>query len=117
MEFRARLRSFTQELSESELGDLDSVTNNVVRGIQSLISEHDRNAQKIIEEYERKYKRTLGATVLTLAASLYPWLEPWLGLTLLAPLLKASHDFLDQLREERALSRSLTGVLSEAKKS
>jgi hypothetical protein len=115
-DFRLRLRTYTDELSRSEIADLDSIAHSVIRGIQSLINEHDRNAQKLIEEYERKHKRTLGEAALTLAASLCPWLEPWIGLTVLAPMLKASYDIIDQMREERILSRSLTGVLSEAEK-
>jgi hypothetical protein len=115
--FRHRINSYVRDLNQAHTDDLDRVALDVMRGLQSLLDEHDREAKKILDDFERRLLLTLGSSVLTLAASLYPWLEPWIGLTIFAPMAKAGYDYVDFYRKEKLLSRSLLGVLSEARES
>ncbi len=114
-QFRQRLRSYTDELSRADLDDLDVVAAGVIRGLQSLLDEHDRQATHLAEELERKLAYIVPGSILTLAAALYPWLEPWVGLAVLGPPFKASYHLIEYVRQKRVLSRSLMGVLSEAR--
>jgi hypothetical protein len=117
-ELRRRLSSYVEELSESQLEDLDRVAAEVTRGIASLLAEHDREAKRINEEYDKKHTATIGVSILTAGVAFYPWLAPLLSTSaLLAPVGKATLDFYNKFRDRQTLSRSLTGVLSQAKKS
>ncbi|MDZ4158619.1 MAG: hypothetical protein U1B80_02420, partial [Anaerolineaceae bacterium] len=111
-EFRGRLRVFVDELHGAALESVDGVASSVMRGIRSLLDEHGREARRIAEEYERKHIGTLAVSILTVGAAMYPWLGPWLGLTVLTPLGKLTVDLINQLRAEKALARSFTGILS-----
>jgi hypothetical protein len=113
--FRFQLSMYTNELHNAAYEDISKVASDVMRGIQSLLDEHDREARQIAEEYERKHLETLGMSVLTAAVALFPGLDPWFGLSILAPFGKMARDIFEQVRDEKALSRSLTGVLSAAK--
>jgi hypothetical protein len=113
-EFRRRLSTYVSELHEATLEDIDKVASSVMRGLQSLLDEHDREARRIAEEYGRKHWETLTLSILTLGVAMYPWLDPWLGLAVFAPLGKIAKNVIEQLRAEKAHSRSLTGVLSHA---
>ncbi len=113
-DFRNRINTYVNELTNSQTDNLDRVTLDVMLGLRSLLDEHDREAKKISEELERNLLITLGGSVITFAASLYPWLEPWIGLTLLGPTAKAGLDIMGYIKEKKMLSKSLLGVLSEA---
>lgn len=114
-EFRRQLFIYTTELHNSTYKDLDKVANDVIRGIQSLLDRHDREARRIDDEYFEKHLTTLGTSVLTLASSFLPSLDPLFGLTALAPIGKLAGDLWNQLKDETKLSKSLIGVLSQAK--
>jgi hypothetical protein len=113
-QFRARLHSYMDDLASAELQDLDSVSASVMRALESLLAEHDREAKRLADSLERKLTHTLAGSILTIAAAMYPWLESWLGLALLVPPIKAAYHLIEDTRERKALSRSLVGVLSEA---
>ncbi len=113
-EFRQQLSLYTNELHNSTYKDLDQVSNYVMRGIQSLLDKHDREAHRIEEEYLEKHLATLGTSILTLASSFIPSLDPLFGLAALAPLGKAASDLWSQLKDETRLSESLIGMLSQA---
>jgi hypothetical protein len=115
-EFRRKLRVYVDELHGAALESVDGIAGSVMRGIRSLLDEHDRESRRIAEEYERKHIETLALSILTVGAAMYPWLDPWLGLAALAPLGKMTKDLIDQLRAEKTLARSLTGVLSYAER-
>ncbi|MBI4732831.1 MAG: hypothetical protein HY781_12045 [Chloroflexi bacterium] len=110
--FRLRLSTYTNELHNAAYEEIDKVVSSVMRGIRSLLDDHDREAHQIAEKYERRHLETLGMSILTTAVALFPGLDPWFGLSILAPLGKMAKDVFEQARDEKALSRSLTGVLS-----
>jgi hypothetical protein len=100
------------------LGDVDRVAVEVIRGIASLLAEHDKEARRINEEYDKKHEMTIAGSLLTVGVSFYTWLTPLLGTSAtLASMGKAAFDFYNKFRDRRTLTRSLTGVLSEAKNS
>lgn len=113
-EFRQQLSLFTNELYDATYKDLDQVSNNVMRGLQSLLDKHDQEARRIEAEYLEKHLTTLGVSILTVASSFFPLLDPLFGLASLAPLGKAAGDIWNQLKDETRLSKSLIGVLSQA---
>ena len=113
-QFRSRLSTYLDELHEAALQDIDRVAASAMRGIQSLLDEHDREARRIAEEYGRKHWATVRTSILTAAVAMYSWLDPWLGLGLLVPVAQMATNVIGQLRAEKALSRSLTGVLAHA---
>ncbi len=114
-EFRCRIRTYLDELDGAALTDIDNVVAGVMRGLHSLLEEHDRKAQRIAEQYVQKHAGTLGLSILTTCALMYPSLDPWLGLAPLAPLGKLAKDLIGEFFQNRTLARSLTGVLCEAK--
>jgi hypothetical protein len=115
--FRRRLSSYVTELSESQLDDLDRVAAEVTRGIAALLAEHDKEAKRIDEEYDKKHVATIVGSTLTTAAAFYPWLAPLLGsAALLVPVGKAAIDFYNKFQDRQTLARSLTGTLSHAQK-
>ena len=113
--FRQQLSLYTTELHNASYKDLDKVSSNVMRGLQSLLDKHDREAHRIEAEYAEKHLATLGVGILTLASSFLPFLDPLFGLATLAPLGKAAGDLWNQLKDETKLSGSLMGILSQAK--
>jgi len=113
-EFRRQLSLYTAELHDATYKDLDKISNNVIRGLQSLLDKHDREARRIEEEYFKKHMTTLGTGILTLASSFFPFLDPLFGLAALAPLGKVAGDLWNQAKDETRLSQSLIGVLSQA---
>ncbi|MBN8656427.1 MAG: hypothetical protein J0M11_11865 [Anaerolineae bacterium] len=114
-EFRKQLFIYTNELHNSTYRDLDKVANDVIRGVQSLLDKHDREARQIESDYFEKHLTTLGTSVLTLASSFIPSLDPLFGLAALAPAGKLASDLWSQIKDETKLSKSLIGVLSQAK--
>lgn len=113
--FRARLHSYLDELGSSNADNLEEVVSSIGRGLESLLSEHDREARLLAEALDRRLIHTLGASVLTTAVAMYPWLDAWLGLAILGPPLKAAYHLLEYAHGRSVLSRSLIGVLSEAR--
>lgn len=113
-QFRARLHSYMDDLASAELQDLDSVSASVMRALESLLAEHDREAKRLADSLERKLTHILASSILTTAVAMYPWLESWLSLAILAPPLNAAYNLIEDARERKALSKSLVGVLSEA---
>lgn len=116
-EFRRKLSGYLSNLSETDVGDMDRVAAETIRGIAGLLAEHNKEAQRIDSQYQKKHAGTLGTTILTAGVSLYSWLAPLLGAeALLAPTVKLAADLYNEFRERQKQSRSLTGVLSEAKR-
>ena len=113
-QFRARLHSYVDDFGSAELQDLETVSASVMRALGSLLMEHDREAKRLAEGLDRRLIKTLGTSVLTLAAAMYPWLQAWLGLAVLVPPLETAYHLFEHHREEKVLSRSLIGILSEA---
>jgi hypothetical protein len=116
-DFRRHLSTYLDQLSEAQLEDIDRVAAEVTRGIASLFAQHNQEAKRIEEEYRRKHTHTLGFTILTAGASMYPWIAPFLGLSAaLAPMGKLAFDLYEEYFAHKKLNRSLAGVLSQASK-
>ncbi len=118
-DFRRKLESSFNELSNATIDEIDNVTAEVIRSISVLLSEHEKEARKIADQYEKKHVSTLAAvSILTLGVAFSPWLTPFLGASVsLAPLLaKYSRDTVHRAMDRKTLARSLTGILSDAKR-
>lgn len=115
-DFRRRLNRYVDDLSTADLDRIDEVAAEVVRGIASLLVEHETRARQIAEEYNRRHRSTLGLGILTLGVMLYPEASGYAGaLPALAPLGKYVIDLINRASERRVVAQSLTGVLSAAK--
>jgi len=115
-EFRKRISTFTSELYEAAIEDIDPVAAEVGRGIASLLREHNNRVQEIKEKYARRYGKTLVAAWVTLAANFVPSLAPFVSIVPPVTLVgKYVCDKVDEISEKRKASRSLTGVLAAAK--
>jgi hypothetical protein len=116
-EFRKRLGSFTDQLHDAKVGEIDRVAAEVGRGITSLINEHQKDIKQIQAEYRKQHTRTAVGGWLSLAAMFIPSLAPFIGAT--APIALGSkyiYDKADEARKRRESSRSLMGILAQAKK-
>lgn len=114
--FRKKLTEYFTTLSNVNFENLNNVAAEIGRAICSLISEHDKETQKIEEKYFRKHTQTLGISILTLGVQMFPWLAPYLGtLTALGPISKYAYDKFNQYRDKKLLKESFFGVLSNIK--
>lgn len=94
------MSSYITELSESQLDDLDRVGAEVTRGIAALVAEHDKEAKRIDEEYDKKHVQTIVGSTLTAGAAFYPWVAPLLSsAALLVPVGKAAIDFYNKFQD------------------
>ncbi len=115
-QFRKSLREFTGRLHEANLQDLNRVAAEVSRGIASLIGSHQNEIRQIQEKYDRKAMHTALIAGVTEAALLLPALAPFLGgAAALAPAGKFTWDMISKTLDKRVASRTLMGVLAEAK--
>ena len=116
-QFRKHLRQYTERLHEATLQDLNQVAAEVSRGIASVLIEHQNEIRRIQEKYDRKAIHTALIAGVTGAALLFPALALLLGgAAVLAPTGKFTWDTISRTLEKRQTSRSLMGVLAEAKK-
>lgn len=114
-DFRRRIDGYVAQLHECKLEDLDSVSYEVNRGIESLLREHDKGAQALERKYQRKFGELAATGLLGFAASLYPSLAPLLGTVAVAGLSRGYiKEKIEQLRETKEMTRSLMGVLAKA---
>jgi hypothetical protein len=117
VEFRTRLRAYTDELGNSTYEDLNKVAANVGSGLADLIDEHEKTAKEIAEKYYKKHLETLGLSILTAGAILIPWLDPFFAASGVIPTAaKLIADLHNEKSANDQLSHSLTGILSEASK-
>jgi hypothetical protein len=116
--FRGKIAGYLAQLSQAELQNIDRVTTEVVRGISTLLIEHDREVKKLTEDYRKKLTQNVVGSVITTGVTFLPWLTPFIGagVLTLAPLGKAMQDSFVQFRGRRLLSKTLTGILVDAKR-
>jgi hypothetical protein len=113
--FRKALSTFTGELHESRLEDIDRVSSEVSRGIASLLVEHQTDLKAIEHKYKSRHAQTAVSAWTTLAASFLPALAPFVVPSVAATLIgKYGSDKVEQRRDLKQLSNSLTGVLASA---
>jgi len=114
--FRKRMREFTGVLQGSTLTDVNRVAAEISRAISSLILEHQKTIREIQEKYGRHALHTVLLTGVTVAATILPTLAPLVGgVALLAPVGKLAWDAVSKHLDNRQASRSLMGVLAEAR--
>lgn len=121
--FRRRIAEHVSQLHECKLDDLDAVSYEVCRGINSLLKEHDKRVESIERNYQKKFAGLATKGWLGIAATLYPSLAPFVGTAGASALgavgagalgvsyVKAK---IEQLKESRQVACSLTGVLAKA---
>lgn len=117
LEFRNRLKEFTNILHETALEDLDKVVVQVSKGISSLLTDHQKKIQEVEEKYQKRHLDTIIASWITLAAMFFPWLAPYAEI--IPPLAltgKYIKDKVEEGREKKRAARSLTGVLAATHK-
>ena len=113
IQFRERLRQFTQELHEARLEDIDEVSTQITHGLHSLLLDHQKNIAEIESEFGKRHKVTMEKSWITLAATFLPWLAPFLELIPVGYLsYKYIKDKVEEIKAKKQASRSLTGVLS-----
>lgn len=111
-QFRDRLNEFIRELHSSRLDDLDQVTTEVIKGLKSLLAQHQKKLSAIESKYKRAHGMTLGSGIVTLAASFIPALAPIGIMSAGAIGIKYATNKLDERAERSDASRSLMGVLA-----
>ena len=113
--FRRQLNEYTITLHDARVDQLERTVPEVVRAIESLLRDHRKDVDRIQDEYEQRHKTTAALGWSTLAAMFLPWLAPWVPIT--APVAlgsKYAWDKLQERRDARQASRSLTGILASA---
>ena len=114
--FRKRLNEFTDHLGSASLNDIDIVAQEVGRGLDSLIEEHQQEIREIDEKYSTKYGITLGKVAISSAALFLPALGPIFGIA--GPLYyhgKLMYDMYQEGKARQKASKSLIGVMASAK--
>jgi hypothetical protein len=115
-DFRKKLASYINELSAAKVNEIDNISAEVARAISAPLVEHEKKARQIAEQYEKKHFVTLGMSILTIGATICPWIAPYLGASLsVAPIAKYAVDVINRAMDQKKLARSFTGILSYAK--
>lgn len=113
IQFRKRLRQFTQELHAACLEDIDEVSAQITHGLHSLLLDHQKNVVEIESEFKRRHMDTMVKSWITLAATFRLWLAPFFELIPVGYLsYKYLKDKVEEIKTKKQASRSLTGVLS-----
>ncbi len=117
-EFRKKLNENINDLRNVSLDNINIAVSEIGRSLASIITEHNKVAKKISDEYLKKHFVTAGLSILTLGVSLYPFLTPLVGtLTALSPLGKYMYDNLNYYYDRKPLKKSMLGILADAHKS
>jgi len=117
-EFRRKVSENISELRNVSLDDINIVASEIGRSLISIITEHNKVAERIADEYIKKHLVTAGLSILTLGVSLYPFLTPLVGtFTALSPLGKYMYDNLNYYYDRKPLKKSMMGILADAHKS
>jgi hypothetical protein len=115
--FRTRMRDYTARLQDASLDDLNRVASEVSRAISSLVLEHQNTIRAIQEKYSRHAIHNVLLAGITVAATIIPTLAPVVGAApLLLPLGKIAWDKVSERLDKKQASRSLMGVLAEARR-
>lgn len=111
------MRDYTARLQEASLDDLNRVASEVSRAISSLVIEHQNTIRAIQEKYRRHDIHNVLLAGITVAATIVPTLAPLVGAApLLLPLGKIAWDKVSEQLNKKQASRSLMGVLAEARR-
>jgi hypothetical protein len=113
--FRSSVRKHLGSLHEATLQDTDRVAAEVARAIEKLLVSHRREVAEIQEKYSRKHVSTAVVSWASLAASLIPYLGPFVAPA--APLVlltKYAVDKMESVADSRKKARSLVGILASA---
>jgi hypothetical protein len=114
--FRSRMREYTVALQGAALHDINRVAAEISRGISSLILEHQNTIREINDKYNRHHVHTALLAGVTIAAAILPTVAPLVGsAAMLAPVGKLIWDIASEELDTRQASRSLMGILADAK--
>lgn len=118
--FRKHLAQMASELHGTPLSGLAKAVPEIIRGLTGLLAEHQKRVREIEDDYQRRHSKTAAISLITGAVTIAPVLAPIVGIVpgVAATLLiaaKYASDKLDERSELRKLSRSLLGVLSDAR--
>ncbi|MBB1441305.1 hypothetical protein H5202_22305 [Shewanella sp. SG41-4] len=116
IEFRKQLRELVNSLPFTHICDLNYVSGEVCSYIESLISQHHKDIEKIKAKYKAKHKQTAFIGTASLSVAIFPVLAPFMtGVGLMATGGKYINDKLEERNELKQASHSLMGVISLAK--
>lgn len=116
--FRNQLRSFIANLPNTKVDDLGSAAAEVCSHVESLVSSHQKEVEKLNGKYAAKYMKTALIAGSGLAVSMVPALAPFLGAALpfaMASGGKYAADKFEEAHERKVLSSSMIGIFALAK--
>lgn len=114
-DFRRQLNSQLNVFHDATVEDMDKVTAEVARSIESLLTKHQQEISKIEKKYAKLHTGTAAMSWATAAAMYAPVLAPYVGIGApLAMLAKYGWDKLNEREERRKVAQSLMGVLAHA---
>ena len=115
-EFRKRLGAMTRGLHQAVMDDVDRVAAELSKGLSALLAEHNRNIRQDAEGFQRKYKIAAIGAWVTVAATLLPFLAPFVIPTSTAVIgLGYAATKMDELGKRRQQAKSLLGILAAAR--
>jgi hypothetical protein len=116
VEFRKQLRDLVNSLPSTKLSDVNYVSGEVCSYIESLISQHHKDIEKIKAKYQAKHKQTAFIGSASLSVAMFPVLAPFItGVGLMATGGKYLNDKIEERNELKQASHSLMGIMSLAK--
>jgi hypothetical protein len=112
------LRSFIENLPNTKVEDLGYAAAEVCSHVESLVSSHQKEVEKLNGKYEAKHMKTALIAGGGLAVTMVPALAPFLGAALpfaMASGGKYAADKFEKAHEKKVLSSSMIGIFALAK--
>jgi hypothetical protein len=114
--FRKQLLEVVDQIQGSSFDKTDQAVRDLNQHIEMMHSEHVMETKIIYKKFQKKHKETLTLGLLAFGASLVPALAPLLGaMAPISLLTKYGTDKREQIGSQKLMSKSLIGIISEAR--
>ncbi|HEX6096659.1 MAG TPA: hypothetical protein VF432_10070 [Thermoanaerobaculia bacterium] len=115
-DFRFTLDGCASALGEVQMSDVDRVGAEVAAALGALLDKHDAKARDLVEQFKTKHSKTAVMTGAAVAVTFLPALAGIIsGVGAFGVLTRYIFDKIDERKEKAALTRSLIGVLANAR--
>ncbi|MDP9194516.1 MAG: hypothetical protein M3P06_22690 [Acidobacteriota bacterium] len=115
-DFRSTLEASASALEEVQLSDIDRVGAEVAAALGALLDKHDLKGRHLVEQFKTKHSKTAVMAGAAVAVTFLPALASVIsGVGAFGVLTRYIFDKIDEKQEKAALTRSLIGVLANAR--
>ena len=115
-DFRSTLDSCASALGEVRLSEIDRVGAEVAAALGALLDKHELKSRHVVDQYQTKHRKTAVMAGAAVAVTFLPALASVIsGVGAFGVLTRYLFDKIDERHEKAALTRSLIGVLANAR--